>query len=215
MSLRQTNRALHLIIWRTGGDYCLKTEQSRNRHLSLFLYHQLEKAGTLTTAEAQQRAKNVISNIRFGEGDYFFIIDMQTRMVMHPIMPELNGKDQSGTEDSNGIYLFQELVQRIRENGQGFVNYHWSKPGHKQPVPNLSYIEGFTPWGWGISTGIYINDVDEIFMQKAVTQDGIALLFMLMAGFIPFSIIRQLSEQIEDLQRLTDESPTLLGRFQL
>jgi methyl-accepting chemotaxis protein len=168
-------------------------------HSQLTYYHKLEKKGQLSTAEAQRQAKESIGAMRFDDTNYYFIIDKQSTMVMHPIKPSLNGQDQSGLKDSQGVYLFREMVQLIKTEGEGFVDYHWARPGFDQAVPKISFIKGFTPWGWGVATGIYVNDVDEIFMQEAGKLGGLAALFMLIAGFISFSIIRQLSGQIEEL----------------
>jgi signal transduction histidine kinase len=36
----------------------------------------------------------------------------------------------------------------------------WPLPGHDDPVPKLSYVKLFEPWGWVVGTGIYLDDVD-------------------------------------------------------
>lgn len=115
---------------------------------------------------AEQRfkedAKQAIAQLRYGPKgkDYFWINDMEPRMVMHPIKPELDGKDLSGSKDPNGKKLFVEFVNVCREKGEGFVDYMWPLPGHDEPVPKLSYVKLFEPWGWVVGTGIYLDDVD-------------------------------------------------------
>jgi methyl-accepting chemotaxis protein len=121
---------------------------------------------------AEQRfmedAKQAIAQLRYGPKgqDYFWINDMGPTMVMHPIKPELNGKDLSGSKDPNGKKLFVEFVNACRDKGEGFVDYMWPLPGHDDPVPKLSYVKLFEPWGWVVGTGIYLDDVDQAVKTK-------------------------------------------------
>jgi methyl-accepting chemotaxis protein len=121
---------------------------------------------------AEQRfmedAKKAISEMRYGPKgeDYFWINDMGPTMIMHPVNPALDGKDLSTNKDPNGKLLFVEFVRVCREKGEGFVDYLWPFPGRTDPVPKLSYVKLFEPWGWIVGTGIYLDDVDEAVAAK-------------------------------------------------
>lgn len=82
-------------------------------------------------------------------------------MLMHPNFPELDGKNLSNDRDPAGKYLFVEMVNICNEKGEGFVDYMWPKPGTTRPVPKLSYVKLFKPWGWIVGSGIYVDDVQE------------------------------------------------------
>lgn len=111
----------------------------------------------------KEEAKKQISNLRFGPDgkDYFFIINTDTQMVMHPIKPSLNGNDLSDYRDENGKKLFVEMVKVGQSEGEGFVDYFWSKPGEEDSVPKLSFVKLFKEWGWIVGTGIYVDDIDK------------------------------------------------------
>ena len=117
-----------------------------------------EKAG-LSAAEAQKRAADRLRTMRYGQGEYFWINDMQPRMVMHPTTPELQGKDVSDFKDPTGRRFFSEFVDVVKREGGGIVSYEYIKPGHDKPQPKVSYVVGFAPWGWVIGTGVYIDDL--------------------------------------------------------
>lgn len=124
--------------------------------------HEQENQGVLTREAAQQTAIARIQNIRYGDDrkDYFWLSDLDTRMVMHPYLPELNGQDLSTYSDPGGKRLFVEYTRIVREQGDGYVEYLWQwKDDEQRVVPKLSYVMGFPPWGWIIGTGIYIEDV--------------------------------------------------------
>ncbi len=67
--------------------------------------------GALSTEEAQAQAKAAVEALRYESKDYFWINDMTPRMIMHPMKPQLNGKDLSGVKDPDGIHLFVEMVK--------------------------------------------------------------------------------------------------------
>ena len=149
-------------------------------------FEQEAKAGTRTVDEAKQAALGALRDMRYDKTEYFWINDLSDLMVMHPIRPELNGKKLDQLKDKNGKYLFNEFNKVVREKGSGFVDYVWPKPGSDLPVPKLSYVHGFTPWGWVIGTGVYIDDLDTKFRESAtwLILGGIAI-----SAFIGISLL--------------------------
>ena len=141
-------------------------------------YQKQVEAGTLTKEEAQKQAAERIAAMRYNEKDYLWINDLTPRMIMHPIKPEMNGKDLSDSKDPNGKLLFMEMVKVCKEKGNGFVEYVWEKQGSSRPMPKISYVELYQPWGWIIGTGIYIDDIDAQ-MLKIMFGIGVALCILL------------------------------------
>jgi len=113
----------------------------------------------------KEEAKKTLSDMRYGNGDYFWINDLNPKMIMHPIKPSLNGKDLSNFKDPKGVYLFKEMVKVSNDKGKGLVKYDWSKPGKKEPQPKFSYVELFKPWGWIVGTGAYVDDIEDKIAQ--------------------------------------------------
>jgi methyl-accepting chemotaxis protein len=64
--------------------------------------HALAQKGDIAVADAQKRTLTRIAALRYGNNDYFWVNDMQPRMVMHPMKPEMNGNDISAFKDPNG-----------------------------------------------------------------------------------------------------------------
>jgi methyl-accepting chemotaxis protein len=122
-------------------------------------YEQKAVRGELSIEQAQKEVLSVIEQLRYRDDDYFWINDLQPKMLMHPIFPDLDGKNLSQDKDPTGKYLFMEMVRIVQTNNEGFVEYMWPKPSATQPVPKLSYVKLFKPWGWIIGSGIYVDDV--------------------------------------------------------
>jgi methyl-accepting chemotaxis protein len=160
-----------------------------------------EAAGRLTREQAQQTALQAVAQLRYEGKEYFWINDMQPRVVMHPTKPELNGQDASGIKDPNGYALFIGFVEAVKRNGHGFVGYQWPRPGSTEPVDKLSYVKGFAPWGWVIGSGIYIDDLKTAQRQEALWVTGIATGSLLLAGYLFLSFYRVMDGGLKETSR--------------
>lgn len=148
----------------------------------------------LSESDDPEEAMQMIGSLRYGNDGkgYFWINDMQPKMIMHPFKPQLNGKDISGVKDPEGKYLFIEMVDICRKHGSGIVKYMWSMPGSDIPVPKLSFVKHYAKWDWIIGTGVYINDIDTIIAEKQLVIHRhikymllqTVLLFIIIAGLL-------------------------------
>ncbi|MBY0238383.1 MAG: cache domain-containing protein [Burkholderiaceae bacterium] len=165
-------------------------------HGVLVHFQQQAAAGTLPEAEAKKRALETIKALRYAGSEYFWINDMQPRMVMHPIKPELDGKDLSETKDPTGKRLFVAFVDMVKANGAGHVEYLWPKPGSEQPVPKVSYVKGFAPWGWLIGSGVYVDTVEQAIYNRVIEFSLAALALGGLLLAIGVAISRSLLKQL-------------------
>ncbi|MCP4352375.1 MAG: response regulator [Desulfobacterales bacterium] len=129
---------------------------------TLAIYEAKEKSGILSGEQARDQAAEHIRKLRYGQNmqDYFWIGNMQSRMIMHPSRRDLEGRDVSSLADPNGKYIFKELVETVNQKKAGYVSYLWQREDDpNRIVPKLSYVKVFEPWGWVIGTGLYLEDV--------------------------------------------------------
>ena len=178
-----------------------------------------EREGVMSRRKAQAQAIEEIRNIRYGpeKKDYFWINDMQPRMVMHPYRSDLEGQDISNFQDPHGKRLFMAFVRVVREQGAGYVDYMWQwKDDPERIVPKLSYVKGFEPWQWIIGTGIYIEDVHAEIGLIRRKLSTISAAILLVVSLLAFYIIRQtlLAERMRkrsrDFVALLDHTPDFI-----
>ena len=150
-------------------------------------YDTRAQKGEFSLGEAQKRAVLQVQNLRYEEKEYFWINDLQPRMIMHPYKPELNGQDLTENKDPNGKRLFVEFVKVCQEKGEGMVGYMWPKHDGAKPVPKVSYVKLFKPWGWIIGSGIYTDDVDKQMAHLYYVIGGVAIAIII--GSMVFSIL--------------------------
>jgi len=169
-------------------------------------YQQRVARGELTQEQARGEALVMVRGLRYGAGDYFWINDMDARMLMHPAKPELVGKDFMHSPDANGKLYFAEIVATARrEKDGGYVAYMWEKtPGH--PVAKISFVRGFAPWGWVIGSGVYLDDVQAQFIARMTDFAlGAALLAAVLLAFcirIARSITRPMRHAVRIAQQV-------------
>ncbi|MCB0750520.1 MAG: cache domain-containing protein, partial [Ignavibacteriae bacterium] len=160
--------------------------------------------GKLTLDEAKNEAIHQIKQLRFADDNYFWLNDDYPNMIMHPFKPELNGKSLRENKDPNGVYIFNEMVKVCKQNGEGFVDYHWPKPGYKAPIPKISFVKHFDQWNWIIGAGLYVEDVNE---SIAALSSKIFLIFgiLLLVSFslIIFSSLK-ISKPIKELSKAAE-----------
>jgi methyl-accepting chemotaxis protein len=202
--------ALAPIALSTLRSQMIADRQAKTQHMVdvgygiLTHYQKLESDGKLTREQAQAAAMAEIKSLRYDKVEYFWLNDMTPRMIMHPIKPELDGKDLAGMKDPSGNALFVGFVDVVKKQGAGFYSYLWPKPGFEQPVGKISYVKGFAPWDWIIGTGIYLDDVDAVFRQDAMTFGLVCLaVFVLVLG-ASFVIGRSVTRPLAKITALTE-----------
>jgi PAS domain S-box-containing protein len=125
-------------------------------------YGRKVQEGQLSLSQAQKAAAQSVQALRYGkEGkDYFWITDGQPRMIVHPYRPDLNGQDVSNFKDQRGRAIFVEFANALLNKEDDYVEYVWQwKDDPERLEPKQSYIKKYTPWGWIVGTGIYVEDV--------------------------------------------------------
>ncbi len=130
-------------------------------------YQHLASIGKMSDADARHDAKEAIRALRYAGQEYFAIYDLDGHIVMHPIDATLEGKDQSNLKDANGKPIMAEFIHTASASQAGFVSYVWPKPGSTVASPKTAYVKLFAPWGWIISSGVYMDSVQATFIDRA------------------------------------------------
>ncbi len=76
---------------------------------------------------------------------YVFLMDLDGKMLAHPMSPALIGKNLLDMKDKavppeKGKHLFKEFVEVAKGKGDGWVQYMWANPGDPKPRNKITYI---------------------------------------------------------------------------
>lgn len=132
------------------------------------------ESGDLTEEEAKKEAAEIVRAMRYGdEGDgYFWIDDTDYNLVMHPILPDQEGDNRYELEDQNGVMIIQEIMKVAQSaDGGGFNEFYFTKADGVTVAPKVAYSGIFKPWGWVVSTGNYVDDMQS---EMASVQNNIS-----------------------------------------
>ena len=162
---------------RTSVDKIKVEVQEQLKLQTNFLFSILEAEyeklkGTLPEEAIKQRLKAIVDATRYGSSGYFWINDTNAVMIVHPIKPEMNGKDLVDFKDKGGKQIFKEFSVVAKNNGEGFVDYVWPKPGFEAPQLKVSFVKLFKPFNWVIGTGEYVENVTSKMQEEALKTLG-------------------------------------------
>ena len=124
--------------------------------------YERQESGELTEKEAKQEASDIVRAMRYRDDDsgYFWIDDTDYNLVMHPILSDQEGNNRKDLEDQNGVMIIQEIMKvATGSEGGGYNQFYFTKADGTTVAPKVAYSQIFEPWGWVVSTGNYVDDM--------------------------------------------------------
>ncbi|HKL82363.1 MAG TPA: methyl-accepting chemotaxis protein [Desulfobacter sp.] len=116
----------------------------------------------------KQEVLNSLKNMRFGslQEDYFFVLDTNGVVVMHPLKPSLAGKTLINTEDKKGLKPFDAILQTPFNDGEGFVSFDQSLFDGLNPAPMLVFATKYSYWDWVICACLHVDAGNQKLMDR-------------------------------------------------
>jgi methyl-accepting chemotaxis protein len=144
------------------------------------------KAGGTKPDEALRKAANVLRSARFDNGNYLYIYDFQGNTLMHPIRKDLEGKNNFGLKDKNGLFIIQEFTKMVKANKAGFTEYYWKKPGQNIETVKIAYNAQLPGTDAFVGSGLHVDDVDAALWKETLAI--VAKMAPLMLAFAAFAM---------------------------
>lgn len=161
----------------------------------------LAETGAVTEDEAKKRALSLISAMRYGRDDYYFI---QTRdnftLLMHPFLAQLIGKSLIDLKDPTGKMFNREMRDQIEAKGIARLDYVWNKPGADRPIGKSSVAKLYQPWGYVVGTGVYNDDIQAELSATALQVGSLTLVLVVVLGGLVFWIAKGIARPLGKLR---------------
>lgn len=159
-------------------------------------YNEKYEKNILSLEAAQLQALNCIESLRYGSNkkDYFWIIDMDANMLMHPYKKEMNNTNLGNYSDPDGHLLFKEFVLIAQTKGEGYSEHMWQRYNDTAAsTQKLSYVKGFEPWAWVLGTGVYLDHFKQnvVNIKREMLRASIIIL-IIFSLLVLYSIIKTL-----------------------
>ncbi len=115
----------------------------------------------LTRDELKHLIKDALRPIRYNSGrGYYFATDMNGIEALFADRPELEGVNMLNLRGGRGEYVVRDMIALVREKGEGFYSYRWTKPSVEgNDHPKMAFVKYFEPFEWFIGSGEYLADV--------------------------------------------------------
>lgn len=145
-------------------------------------------AGQADDGAARAQALKLLAAQDYGTDGYFFVYDLQGRVLMHSRQPELLGRNLWDLRDPGGRPTIQQLIAKARAGG-GYVDYLWRKPSSGQIAPKLGYVIALERWNWMLGTGLYLDGIQTTMAElEREASRNIETTLVWIAGIAVFGI---------------------------
>jgi len=157
----------------------------------------LVAAGKLSIDDAQKAALDSLRAMHYaGSGGYLIVLDPHSKVLMHGVRADLEGKDMSGFTDNEGRHVFQDGVDLAERQNEGYFRLNYLKPVTNKLAPKINYVQLYKPWDWTIITGVFLDDVDSIFYLTLAEYLGAAIVLCVLVSVVMLVIIRSIHRQL-------------------
>jgi len=190
-------------LWNNLND----NKRSELKHITEVAYsilieqHHLVKENKITVEQAKANAKLEISSLRYDNNEYFFMFDNKYNMTMHPLKPELEKSSQEHLTDAAGFQFFKIMVDDALQNGESIVNYVWPRSGEDKPVRKTSYGMYLPDLKLGVATGLYTDDVENIFWTEVTSAATSTLILLIVLSYVVFQAATSIITPLKHLEK--------------
>jgi methyl-accepting chemotaxis protein len=146
-------------------DSTIRSEFDKNAKneviTAISMLQEIEKvrsAGTLKEAEAKKLSADLLRNLTYGTGGYFWADDSKGNNYVY-LGKQTEGTNRYDAQDDEGFYYIREIIKNGLAGG-GYSDYRFAKTQGAGTFPKRSYSAYFAPYDWIIGTGNYVDDID-------------------------------------------------------
>ena len=151
-----------------GYDSAKQAMQKAVDLLFIFL-NANERREDIELEEKQRLAREFVRYIRWGyeKNYYFWITDLEGKIIVEPLYPQLEGKNCLSFKDKNQKQIFVDFINIATQQGRGFINHHGKGYDDSGSNPMISFLRLFKIWGWVVGTRLELVPAEEPVVAEA------------------------------------------------
>lgn len=192
---------------RVDYDENIKNEVSTMISI-LQIYYDKYENGEMTLGQAKTLAADVLRKSKYGKDGYFWA-DTSKGINVVLLGKDSEGKSRYNLQDTKGNYMIQQIINNGMKDGGGYTDYWFPKSGENEPLPKRAYSLYFKPFDWVVGTGNYVDDIDNIVIQKeTVLNQQLHSTILTMSIFIIVALVLSIISAIYFSKKISN--PILL-----
>jgi signal transduction histidine kinase/ActR/RegA family two-component response regulator len=178
------------------------------------------RAQNISIASAHEQVRNLIRRMVYHDhigNNYIFMSSYDGIMLVQPFEPEKEMTDVWDLTDSYGVYIIRALVEAAKSaQGQGYVSYHYQRPGQTSPQEKISYVVGIPELECYIGTGQYMADLRQGHLVYIIKIVGLTSVLLILIFFLVWASMKEIRTQNTLLHKAEHELSAIFNNtFQL
>ena len=130
------------------------------------------KNGEYTLEEAKKLSADLVRDLRYKDGGYFWIDTTDGQNVVL-LGNKTEGTNRISVKDANGYEMVRDIIKNGMQEGGGYTEYWFPKEGATEASPKRAYSKYYEPFGFVVGTGNYTDNIDEIIAtQSEITTEN-------------------------------------------
>lgn len=134
--------------------------------------------------------------IEVGNNNYFWIYTNTNKLITHPQEKNKIFKDNTNQQKISNENNMQKLVKlAVKSQNSNFLDFFNPREEKKMVTKKFSYVRLYPEWGWTVSIGINVEEIENIIaekkksLQEKVKKQVINILFMALVSILFISFI--------------------------
>ena len=124
------------------------------------------KNGEYTLEEAKKLSADLVRDLRYKDGGYFWIDTTEGQNVVL-LGNKTEGTNRINSKDVNGYEMIKDIIKNGMQEGGGYTDYWFPKEGATEASPKRAYSKYYEPFGWVVGTGNYTDNIDDIIATQS------------------------------------------------
>jgi len=124
------------------------------------------KNGEYTLEEAKKLSADLVRDLRYKDGAYFWIDTTDGQNVVL-LGNKTEGTNRINAKDVNGYEMIKDIIKNGMKDDGGYTEYWFPKEGQTEASPKRAYSKYYEPFGWVVGTGNYTDNIDKIIATQA------------------------------------------------
>ncbi|QXI31416.1 cache domain-containing protein [Pseudomonas vanderleydeniana] len=153
-------------------------------------YQALEKSGKLSRGDAQAKAVEALSNMRYGTSTYVWARNIEGLGLVHAIADKV-GKIDLG-KAPNGKTSIQNYIDNTANSPFYYYDDFTKNPDTGDMAPKLNGITRIDGWNWFVGFGMFTSDIDKAYWKLAFNFIAVGIIVILVVVIVAWRISRSI-----------------------
>ncbi len=153
----------------------------------------------ISISDTLEQVRNLVRRMTYNDHagkNYIFMSAYDGIMLVQPFEPKKEMTDMWDLKGFHGVYIIRSLVKTAKSReGQGYVTYHYKRPGQTSPQEKISFVVGIPELGCYIGTGQYMTDLRKSQLAYIIQVIGLTFVLLILLLILVRASMKEISKQ--------------------